>query len=171
MKFGNVSQDIDLHQAYTDNQFYYLRKRNGFGIELTSGINGRLTYLHQGANYQAHRLQLYARPNISLEKNEFRMGFIPNVIWERHPQQGEGKVYFSPLLYIRHRLSSRWSIQASASLQHHSENPEAYYPTPYYRDYRTLVRMKQEIENIQSQSYRIQASRQGVLLDIGIEPL
>ena len=155
LKFGNVSQDIDLHQAYTDNQFYYLRKRNGFGIELTSGINGRLTYLHQGANYQAHRLQLYARPNISLEKNEFRMGFIPNVIWERHPQQGEGKVYFSPLLYIRHRLSSRWSIQASASLQHHSENPEAYYPTPYYRDYRTLVRMKQEIENIQSQSYAL----------------
>ena len=153
LKFENVSQDIDLHQAYTDNQFYFLKKRNGFGIELTTGLNGRLTFMNQETDFQAHRLQLYIRPNLSWEKNEFRMGVIPNVTWEHHPKQGESKVYFNPQWYVRHRLSSRWSIHASASLQHRSENPEAYYPTPYYRDYRTLVRMKEEMQSIQSQSY------------------
>ena len=153
LKFENVSQDIDLHQAYTDNQFYFLKKRNGFGIELTTGLNGRLTFMNQETDFQAHRLQLYTRPNLSWEKNEFRMGVIPNVTWEHHPEQGESKVYFNPQWYVRHRLSSRWSIHASAALQHRSENPEAYYPTPYYRDYRTLVRMKEEMQSIQSQSY------------------
>ena len=153
LKFENVSQDIDLHQAYTDNQFYFLKKRNGFGIELTTGLNGRLTFMNQETDFQAHRLQLYIRPNLSWEKNEFRMGVIPNVTWEHHPKQGESKVYFNPQWYVRHRLSSRWSIHASAALQHRSENLEAYYPTPYYRDYRTLVRMKEEMQSIQNQSY------------------
>ena len=157
LTFENVSQDIDLHQAYTDNQFYLLKKRNGFGIELTTGINGRLTFMNQETDFQAHRIQLYARPNLSWEKNEFRMGFIPNVTWERHPKQGENKAYFNPLFYIRHRLSSRCSIQASASLHHQTEGIEAYVPTPYYMDYRTLTCMKEEMGSIQSQSYVLYA--------------
>lgn len=155
LQFGEVSQDIDLHQAYTDNQFYYLRKRNGLGIELTTGANGRLTYLNQETDFKAHRLQFYARPNLSWEKNQLRMVLTPSVIWEHHPNQGESKVHFNPQLYIRHQLSPRWSIQASASLQHNPENPDAYYPSAYYMDYRTLMHTKKEMGNIQYQSYML----------------
>ena len=152
LKFGNTKQDIDLHQAYTDNHFYYLRKRNGFGIELTTGINGRLTSME---DFKAHRLQLYAQPTFSWEKNNFRIAATPVVDWERYPHQKESRMHFNPRLYLRHNLSSRWSIQASASLHHQSESPEAFYPSTYYTDYRTLVRMKEEIGNIQSQSYML----------------
>ena len=155
LKFANVAQNINLHQAYTDNQLYYLRKKNGFGIELTTGLNGRLTFLNQTTDFKAHRMQLYARPSLSWEKSEFRMGFIPNVIWERHPKQGESKAYFNPQWYIRHRLSSRWSIQASASLHHQTERIEGYMPMPYYMDYRTLVRMKEKMGSVQNQSYML----------------
>ena len=152
LKFGDTKQDIDLHQAYTDNHFYYLRKRNGFGIELTTGINGRLTSME---DFKAHRLQLYAQPTFSWEKNNFRIAATPDVTWERYPHQKESRMHFNPRLYLRHNLSSRWSIQASASLHHQSESPEAFYPSTYYTDYRTLVRMKEEIGNIQSQSYML----------------
>ena len=152
LKFGDTKQDIDLHQAYTDNHFYYLRKRNGFGIELTTGINGRLTSME---DFKAHRLQLYAQPTFSWEKNNFRIAATPGVTWERYPHQKESRMHFNPRLYLRHNLSSRWSIQASASLHHQSESPEAFYPSTYYTDYRTLVRMKEEIGNIQSQSYML----------------
>ena len=155
LSFGEVKQDIDLHQAYTDNQLYYLRKRNGFGIELTTGINGRLTSVNQDIDFQAHRLQVYARPNLSWERNEFRMGIIPNVTWEHHPKQRESHTYFNPQFYIRHRFSPRWSIQASASLQHQTEGIEDYVPIPYYTDYRTLACMKEEMESIQHQSYML----------------
>ena len=155
LKFGNVSQELNTHQAYTDNQFYYLRKRNGFGIELTTGISARLTFLEQETDFKAHRMQLYARPNFSWEKNEFRINVVPNVICERHPNQEASKAYFNPQLYVRHNLSSRWSIQASASLQRYSENPEAYYPQGYYADYRTFIRMKEEIGSFQNQSYML----------------
>jgi len=152
LKFGDTKQDIDLHQAYTDNQFYYLRKRNGFGIELTTGINGRLTSME---DFKAHRLQLYAQPTFSWEKNNFRIAATPVVDWERYPNQKENQTHFNPRLYLRHNISSRWSIQASASLHHQSESPEAFYPSTYYADYRTLVKMKEEIGNIQSQSYML----------------
>ena len=152
LKFGDTKQDIDLHQAYTDNHFYYLRKRNGFGIELTTGINGRLTSME---DFKAHRLQLYAQPTFSWEKNNFRIAATPGVTWERYPHQKESRMHFNPRLYLRHNLSSRWSIQASASLHHQSESPEAFYPSTYYTDYRTLVQMKEEIGNIQSQSYML----------------
>ena len=151
-KFGDTKQDIDLHQAYTDNHFYYLRKRNGFGIELTTGIDGRLTSME---DFKAHRLQLYAQPTFSWERNNFRIAATPGVTWERYPHQKESRMHFNPRLYLRHNLSSRWSIQASASLHHQSESPEAFYPSTYYTDYRTLVRMKEEIGNIQSQSYML----------------
>ena len=150
LKFGNTKQDINLHQAYTDNQFYYLRKKNGFGIELITGINGRLTSME---DFKAHRLQLYAQPIFSWERNNFRIAATPVVDWERYPNQKESRTHFNPRLYLRHNLSSRWSIQASASLHHQSESPEAFYPSTHYADYRTLVRMKEEIGNIQSQSY------------------
>ena len=152
LKFGDTKQDIDLHQAYTDNHFYYLRKRNGFGIELTTGINGRLTSME---DFKAHRIQLYVQPTFSWERNNFRIAATPGVTWERHPIQKESRMHFNPRLYLRHNLSSRWSIQASASLHHQSESPEAFYPSTYYADYRTLVRMKEEIGNIQSQSYML----------------
>ena len=152
LKFGDTKQDIDLHQAYTDNHFYYLRKRNGFGIELTTGINGRLTSME---DFKAHRLQLYAQPTFSWERNNFRIAATPVVDWERYPHQKESRMHFNPRLYLRHNLSSRWSIQASASLHHQSESPEAFYPSTYYADYRTLVRMKEEIGNVQSQSYML----------------
>ena len=152
LKFGDTKQDIDLHQAYTDNQFYYLRKRNGFGIELITGLNGRLTSME---DFKAHRLQLYAQPTFSWERNNFRIAATPVVDWERYPNQKESRTHFNPRLYLRHNLSSRWSIQASASLHHQSESPEAFYPSTYYADYRTLVRMKEEIGNIQSQSYML----------------
>ena len=87
LKFGNVSQDIDLHQAYTDNQLYYLRKKNGFGIELTTGLNGRLTFLNQTTDFKAHRMQLYARPSLSWEKSEFRIAFTPSMTWEHYPRE------------------------------------------------------------------------------------
>ncbi len=157
LNFGNISQDIDLHQAYADNQLYYLRKRNGFGIELTTGINGRLTFVNQDIDFQAHRLQVYVRPDLSWEKSEFRMGLIPNMTWERHPEQEESKAFLHPLFYIRHRFSPRWSIQASASLQHQTEGIEAYYPSTYYTDYRTLIHMKEEMGSIKSQSYTLHA--------------
>ncbi|MBR4043186.1 MAG: TonB-dependent receptor [Bacteroidaceae bacterium] len=147
LKFGDTKQDIDLHQAYTDNHFYYLRKRNGFGIELTTGINGRLTSME---DFKAHRLQLYAQPTFSWERNNFRIAATPVVDWERYPNQKESRTHFNPRLYLRHNISSRWSIQASASLHHQSESPEAFYPSTYYADYRTLVRMKEEIGSIQS---------------------
>ena len=150
LKFGNTKQDINLHQAYTDNQFYYLRKKNGFGIELITGINGRLTSME---DFKAHRLQLYAQPIFSWERNNFRIAATPVVDWERYPNQKESRTHFNPRLYLRHNLSSRWSIQASASLHHQSESPEAFYPSTHYADYRTLVRIKEEIGNIQSQSY------------------
>ncbi len=150
LKFGNTKQDINLHQAYTDNHFYYLRKKNGFGIELTTGINGRLTSME---DFKAHRFQLYAQPTFSWERNNFRIAATPVVDWERYPNQKESRTHFNPRLYLRHNLSSRWSIQASASLHHQSESPEAFYPSTHYADYRTLVRMKEEIGNIQSQSY------------------
>ena len=152
LKFGDTKQDIDLHQAYTDNHFYYLRKRNGFGIELTTGINGRLTSME---DFKAHRLQLYAQPTFSWERNNFRIAATPVVDWERYPHQKESRMHFNPRLYLRHNLSSRWSIQASAGLHHQSESPEVFYPSTYYADYRTLVRMKEEIGNIQSQSYML----------------
>jgi len=152
LKFGDTKQDIDLHQAYTDNHFYYLRKRNGFGIELTTGFNGRLTLME---DFKAHRLQLYAQPTFSWERNNFRITAIPVVDWERYPYQKESRTHFNPRLYLRHNISSRWSIQASASLHHQSESPEAFYPSAYYADYRTLVRMKEEIGNIQNQSYML----------------
>ena len=152
LKFGDTKHDIDLHQAYTDNHFYYLRKRNGFGIELTTGINGRLTSME---DFKAHRLQLYAQPTFSWERNNFRIAVTPVVDWEHYPNQKESRTHFNPRLYMRHNLSSRWSIQASASLHHQSESPEAFYPSTYYADYRTLVRMKEEIGNIQSQSYML----------------
>ena len=150
LKFGDTKQDINLHQAYTDNHFYYLRKKNGFGIELTTGINGRLTSME---DFKAHRLQLYVQPTFSWERNNFRIAATPVVDWERYPNQKESRTHFNPRLYLRHNLSSRWSIQASASLHHQSESPEAFYPSTHYADYRTLVRMKEEIGNIQSQSY------------------
>ena len=150
LKFGDTKQDINLHQAYTDNHFYYLRKKNGFGIELTTGINGRLTSMK---DFKAHRFQLYAQPTFSWERNNFRIAATPVVDWERYPNQKESRTHFNPRLYLRHNLSSRWSIQASASLHHQSESPEAFYPSTHYADYRTLVRMKEEIGNIQSQSY------------------
>ena len=150
LKFGNTKQDINLHQAYTDNHFYYLRKKNGFGIELTTGINGRLTSME---DFKAHRFQLYAQPTFSWERNNFRIAATPVMDWERYPNQKESRTHFNPRLYLRHNLSSRWSIQASASLHHQSESPEAFYPSTHYADYRTLVRMKKEIGNIQSQSY------------------
>ena len=150
LKFGNTKQDINLHQAYTDNHFYYLRKKNGFGIELTTGINGRLTSME---DFKAHRLQLYVQPTFSWERNNFRIAATPVVDWERYPNQKESRTHFNPRLYLRHNLSSRWSIQASASLHHQSESPEAFYPSTHYADYRTLVRMKEEIGNILSQSY------------------
>lgn len=150
LKFGDTKQDINLHQAYTDNHFYYLRKKNGFGIELTTGINGRLTSME---DFKAHRFQLYAQPTFSWERNNFRIAATPVVDWERYPNQKESRTHFNPRLYLRHNLSSRWSIQASASLHHQSESPEAFYPSTHYADYRTLVRMKEEIGNIQSQSY------------------
>jgi len=152
LKFGDTKQDIDLHQAYTDNHFYYLRKRNGFGIELATGINGQLTSME---DFKAHRLQLYAQPTFSWEKNNFRIAATPVVNWERYPNQKESRTHFNPRLYLRHNLSSRWSIQASASLHHQSESPKAFYPSTYYADYRTLVRMKEEIGNIQNQSYML----------------
>ena len=152
LKFTDVTQDIDLHQAYTDNQFYYLRKKNGFGIELNTGINGRLTSMD---DFKAHRLQLYASPAISWERNDFRMAVTPNVMWERHPHQGESHIHFNPRLYLRHQFSSRWSLQASVILQHQSESPEGFYPNTYYADYRTLVQMKKEIERTQSQNYML----------------
>jgi len=152
LKFGYTKQDIDLHQAYADNQFYYLRKRNGFGIELTTGINGRLTSME---DFKAHRFQLYAQPTFSWERNDFRIAATPNVIWERHPNQKENRTHFNPRLYMRHNLSSRWSLQASASLHHSSESPSGFYPVAYYTDYRTLVQMKEEIECTQSQSYML----------------
>ena len=152
LKFGDTKQDIDLHQAYTDNHFYYLRKRNGFGIEATTGFNGRLTSME---DFKAHRLQLYAQPTFSWEKNNFRMAATPGVTWERHPIQKEGRMHFNPRLYLRHNISSRWSIQASASLHHQSESPEAFYSSTYYADYRTLVRMKKEIGTAQHQSYML----------------
>ena len=150
LKFGDTKLDINLHQAYTDNHFYYLRKKNGFGIELTTGINGRLTSME---DFKAHRLQLYAQPTFSWERNNFRIAATPVVDWERYPNQKESRTHFNPRLYLRHNLSSRWSIQASASLHHQSESPEAFYPSTHYADYRTLVRMKEEIGNMQSQSY------------------
>ena len=150
LKFGDTKQDINLHQAYTDNHFYYLRKKNGFGIELTTGINGRLTSME---DFKAHRFQLYAQPTFSWERNNFRIAATPVMDWERYPNQKESRTHFNPRLYLRHNLSSRWSIQASASLHHQSESPEAFYPSTHYADYRTLVRMKKEIGNIQSQSY------------------
>ena len=154
LKFGDTKQDIDLHQAYTDNHFYYLRKRNGFGIELTTGINGRLTSME---DFKAHRLQLYVQPTFSWERNNFRIAATPGVTWEHHPNQKESKVHSNPRMYLRHKLSSRWEIQASASLQHQSESPASYYPTAYYADYRTSMRMKEDIGNIQSQSYMFYA--------------
>ena len=154
LKFGDTKQDIDLHQAYTDNHFYYLRKRNGFGIELTTGINGRLTSME---DFKAHRLQVYASPTFSWERNNFRIIATPGVTWEHHPNQKESKTHFNPRMYLRHKLSSRWEIQASASLQHQSESPASYYPTAYYADYRTSMRMKEDIGNIQSQSYMFYA--------------
>ena len=111
--------------------------------------------MNQETDFQAHRLQLYIRPNLSWEKNEFRINVVPNVIWERHPNQEASKAYFNPQLYVRHNLSSRWSIQASASIQHNSENPEAYYPRGYYADYRTFIRMKEEMGRLQNQSYML----------------
>lgn len=154
LTFSDCSQEIDLHQAYTDNHFYYLRKRNGFGIELTTGFNGRLTSLE---DFKAHRLQLYASPAFSWEKSDFRISATPGITWEHHPKQGESRVHFNPRLHLRHQLSSRWSLQASASLQHQSENITAYYPSAYYADYRTLVRMKEEIGNAQYQTYMLYA--------------
>lgn len=152
LKFGETAQDIDLHQAHTDNHFYYLRKRNGFAIELTTGINGRLTSME---DFKAHRIQVYASPVLSWERSDFRIAVTPDVNGEHHPNQKESHVSFNPRLYIRHQLSSRWSWQASASLQHSSESPEGFYPNAYYADYRTLVRQKEEIGNIQNQSYML----------------
>ncbi|MBQ3189980.1 MAG: TonB-dependent receptor [Bacteroides sp] len=154
LKFEDTMQDINTHQAYTDNQFYYFRKQNGFGIELTTGINGRLTSINK---FKAHRLQLYASPTFSWEKNDFRIAGTPGIAWERHPVQKENKIHFNPRMFLRHKLSSRWTIQASASLYQQSESPEAYYPMEHYSDYRTLVHMKDEIGNIQHQNYTLYA--------------
>ena len=152
LKFGDTKQNTNIHQAYTDNHFYYLRKKNGFGIELTTGINARLTSIE---DFKAHRLQLYAQPTISWEKNNFRIAATPVVDWEHYPNQKESQTHFNPRLYLRHNISSRWSIQASAILQYSSESTETFYPSTYYADYRTLVQMKKEIGAIQSQSYTL----------------
>lgn len=155
LEFDEIPQEIDLHQAYTDNQFYYLRKRNGFGIELTSGVNGRMTIMKQQTNFKAHRLQIYAHPIFRWERNNFRIAATPSVTWNRLPNQQVGKVYFNPWLNVQYRLSSRWTVRASAGVRHQTETPEYFYPTGYYTDHRTFVQMKEEVGNIQNQSYII----------------
>ena len=154
LEFGDTRQRIDLHQAYADNHFYYLRKRNGFGIELTTGVNGRLTAID---GFKAHRWQVYASPAFSWERNAFRMVATPGITWERHPNQGESRAHLNPRLYLRHNLSSRWALQASAGLQHSSESPEGFYPHAYYADYRTLMQRKEEIDRTRNQSYMLYA--------------
>lgn len=155
LSFSDISQHIDVQQAYTDNHFYYLRKRNGWGIELTSGINGRLTFIRQTATFKTHRLQLYAHPSISWEQGDFRINITPDIAWEQHPNQQHNSWWFNPNLSLRYQPSTRWTFRMYAGLQHHSDSPEDFYPEAYRTDYRTRKHTPRSLSTDIQQNYTL----------------
>lgn len=158
LRFDAIDQSIDVHQAYTDNQGYFLRKKNGVSLSFTAGMQGTLAFICRNTTYDAHRLRLYATPLIGWESTYFRINASADAWWERLASQNAHALHLDPRIYLRYAPTNRWEIYASAQWQHFTDMPGQFYPYAYWTDYRTTIDNSGKPASRSMQSYMLSTS-------------
>lgn len=134
-----VIESMAVHNAYTDNSVYCMRKKNGVVYRITGGVCGELSSVRHTGTYSANRYQLYATPHIEWEKNDFLLTASTAAQWNHIPSHAYLVFCLAPSLYLRYKFTPRWKMSLSGNLNKTQGGLDAIYPVLYRKDYRTVV--------------------------------
>ncbi|WP_455673639.1 carboxypeptidase-like regulatory domain-containing protein [Phocaeicola sp.] len=132
-------EKMNIHNVYTDNSLYWMRKKNRVNYQVTTGFRGELSSVNYNGSYFANRYQVYAIPRIEWERNDFQLTASATTQWNCLPEHSYHQFYLAPSLYLRYKFTPRWKISLSGSLNQMQGGMEDLYPMEYREDYRTTV--------------------------------
>ncbi len=148
---GTHRTDMNVHDFYTDNSLYWLRKKNGVSLQLTAGLRGDLSSVGQentppllphattDERYDANGYAVYLLPQLEWEKGYLRVIASAQAQWKELPGQSYAKFLVDPRLSIRYQFGPRWRLYLSGNLNTSTGGLADFYPSLYRRDYRTWV--------------------------------
>lgn len=87
----------------------------------------------------AHRYMFYTVPRLEWEGNRFWLTASAAMHWSRFPGQSYSSLCVNPSFYFRYKFTPRWKISLSGSMDKTEDGLEDIYPSPYRKDYRSVV--------------------------------
>lgn len=163
LQIADKKEKMNVQNAYTDNSLYWLRKRNGLGLQLTTGIQGELSSITQRElsvatqehRYTANGYLLYTTPQLEWERNAFRTTASATLQWQQLPAQSFAQFRVNPTLYLCYRLSSRWELSLTGKLTKSVGGLTELYPQLYQQNYRTRIQNSGIVPETTQQLYSL----------------
>lgn len=162
LAIDNMASDMNVHNAYTDNSLYWLRKRNGLSLQMTARFKGELSSVTQNPNpmidgqngneYRADNFTLSYTPQIEWEKGHFQTTLTAPLQWKRLPNQSYSLLSVDPSLFIRYEFNNRWKAYIFGSMSRTAGELPEFYPGLYRQDYRTMVQQTEIVPEVQQQA-------------------
>ncbi len=146
-------EKMNVHNAYTDHSFYWMRKHRGINYQLTGGISGELSSVKRTDTFSAHRFTAYAVPRLEWESYHWQITAQASARWMRLPVRSFDRLSLNPSIYVRYKFSPRWRVSLSGSLNHNEGGLHTLYPESYLTDYRTVVQNPDIVPQSTQQSY------------------
>lgn len=139
LEIADKKEKMNVQNAYTDNSLYWLRRKNGLSLQLTTGIQGELSSVTQEQRYAANSYLLYAHPQLEWERNSFQAIASAALQWQQLPAQSYAQFRVNPTLRLRYRFNSRWESSLTGKLTKSAGGLSELYPSLYRQDYRTRI--------------------------------
>ena len=148
MRTDYINQKTLLNRLYTDNAFSVTGQKGYFVPQISVGFTGDVNNLQNGINP-------YVAPNLQWNKDKWQTRFALPVIWTNYPGADFSRLSVRPSTNIAYKPNYAWRFTMSAGYRELYGDLLNFYPTPYYADYRSIIRSPELLPIQQVQNYMV----------------
>ena len=143
-----INQKTLLNRLYTDNAFSVTGQSGYFVPQMSVGFTGDFNNLQNGVSP-------YTAPNLQWNKDKWQTRVTLPLLWTFYPGADFSRLSVRPSANIAFKPNYAWRFTLSAGYREQYGDILNFYPTPYYTDYRNIIRNPEHLPIQQVQNYMV----------------
>ena len=139
-------QAINLRHFYTEQAASILKSKNLFTQRYTAGLSSETSNLKNGYS-------LFFTPFYQWRNSYWRTSLNLPFAWNEYAKTDFGQLTFSPTFNLSFEPNYAWRFNIHASHRERIGDLTDFYSSPYYTNYRTIIRPNGELSTSKQQAY------------------
>ena len=148
LQTGNIHQQLNVNQFYTDNSFNLIYKKGLTTQQYTAGMTGQANSIQNG--YSAYLL-----PSLQTDYRKFRLNLVAPLVWTDYTGTDFSRFAVNPSLSLIYKLNYAWRFTLAGRYNEQYGGLTNFYTNPYQTSYLYLRRNFGTPEVRQTQNYSL----------------